>query len=461
MKILLIAPASGNWRSVGTGRWFNGKTFRFSLLSLSTVAALTPPEHSVTIVDEQIQDVPWEADVDLVGITCMTAAAPRAYEIARHFRSRGVPVVLGGMHPTLCSEEALHHADAVVAGEAQGVWERVLDDARHGALHGLYRNTRMGSGMVIHPAITLLERGRYLTLNAIEATRGCPKGCAFCAVSAYHQRQHKKYRVDDVIERIKNTQGRFLIFVDDHLTADLEYARELFERMVPLRKRWVSQMTLEAAQDEGFVQLMRDSGCVGVFVGMETFNADNLDAVHKGFHRVEQYREAVKVFHRNGIGVEAGIVFGFDQDEPEVFEETLHQLEIFEVDAVQFSILTPLPGTPFYESMQHRILDRYWGHYDFHHAVFEPKRMSVESLQAGHDWITREFYRPWRIARRMSRCVQRPQGARVIPYLSTINLAYLGRVLRWHINGWNPAGKRIASTILRPNASMDAFQECP
>jgi radical SAM superfamily enzyme YgiQ (UPF0313 family) len=440
MKLLLIAPASGRWTSVGKSRLFGGKVFRFSMLSLLSVAAETPADVNIRIIDEQIEDIPWDAKVDLVGITCMTALAPRAYEIARRFRARGVPVVLGGMHPSLCPDEAIRHADAVLAGEAEDVWARMIEDARAGRMRGVYRANGLHSLHGLRqPPRHLLQGRRYATVHAVQATRGCPHGCDFCAISAFNKKTHRHRPVVEVIAEVSSIPDQFIIFVDDNLTADLGYARELFLALIPLRKWWITQSTLALADDPELVKLAAWAGCKGVFVGLETFSDRNLGAVSKSFNRVSGYREAVRLLHRHGIAVEAGVVFGFDGDTPEVFAATLKQLDDLEIDVIQASIFTPLPGTPRYEMMKDRIVDGDWSRYDFHHVVFRPRNMSASDLQAGHDWVTYQFYRPWRIVRRMWRHVFRSGGLASLPYLAAVNIAYYGRTFRWKIRGWDPA----------------------
>lgn len=439
LRLLLVAPAAGPWRGVGRFRWFNGRTFRFSLLSLLRVAGETPPPARITVVDEQVEDVPWDGDFDLVGITCMTALAPRAYEIAAQFRRRGIPVVLGGMHPTLCPEDAAGRADAIVVGEAEGIWGQVVADAQAGRLRPVYRRETPSDlrGLTI-PRRGLLNTRAYATLHAVEATRGCPNGCDFCAVAAAHRRSHRCRPVEEVVAEVRRIPTSFFLFVDDNLTADRRYARALFEQLAPLRKRWVAQVTLDLAEDEEMVRLAASAGCRGVFVGLETFGPDNLVTVGKGFNRVERYREVIRRFQSHGIRVEAGIVFGLPGDDRGVFRRTLDQLEDLGVDAIQVSIFTPLPGTPRHRAWRDRIFDRDWAHYDFHRAVFRPIRMSAEELQAGHDWVTREFYRPWRMARRVGRLLRCPAGWAALPFYLAVNLAYYGRVVRWGIRGWDP-----------------------
>jgi radical SAM superfamily enzyme YgiQ (UPF0313 family) len=442
MKVLLIAPTSGRWKEAAMAKLFNGKTFRFSLLSLLSVAAETPQDVKVRIVDEQTENIPWHEHFDLVGITCMTALAPRAYEIALEFRRKDIPVVLGGMHPTLSPEDASQHADAIVAGDAEGIWKEVISDARKGMLKKIYRNKELPdlTGLKSVPR-HLLDRGSYSTINAVQATRGCPNACEFCSVTAFHKQTQRQRPVDEVIAEISQIPDKFFIFVDDNLTADTEYAGRLFKALAPLNKFWASQSTVAIAEDPNLVRLAAQSGCVGLFVGIETFNKANLKGVGKTCNRVEKYREAIHLFHSCGIAVEAGIVFGFDNDRQEVFQNTLNILDELEVDVIQASIFTPLPGTTRFANMQERIIDRDWAHYDFHSVVFEPKHMPAVDLQAGHDWVTREFYKPWRIARRLWRHAKRPRSLAALPYLAAVNMAYYGRVHNWNIRGSNPATK--------------------
>ena len=457
MRILLIAPASGKWRLVGKNRLFGGRTFRFSLLSLLSVAAESPEDADVQIIDEQIEEIPWDLPVDLVGITCMTAAAPRAYEIAARFRRRGVPVVLGGMHPTLCPDEAIANSDAIVCGEAEGIWQQVVKDARHGRLQGVYANPEPPSlAGLRRPPQRLLARGKYAAIHAVQATRGCPHGCDFCAVAAFSRRTQRQRPVEDVIREVREHPGRMVLFVDDNLTADRDYAQRLCAGLRPLGKRWASQSTLAVANDPSLLQAMADSGCVGLFVGLETFSEANLGSVNKTCHRVQQYRESIERLHARGIAVEAGIVFGFDGDTPDVFGRTLDVLDQLRVDLIQVSIFTPLPGTPRATLLADRIIDRDWAHYDFHNVVFEPARMTARQLQDGHDWVTREFYRPTRILRRLAAQAARPHGLAALPYLAAVSAAYLGRIRRWGIQGTDPALASAESSGTRGEARVSS-----
>ncbi len=454
MKLFLIAPSSGKWRSIGRHWLFNGKTFRFSMLSLLSVAAETPDDVDIRIIDEQIEDIPWYEQPDLAGITCMTALSPRAYEIADRYRRRGIPVVLGGMHPSFLSNEALRHADAVVIGEAEGIWQEVIQDAKEGKLRGIYQSKRSAdlSNLKLPPN-HLLKLGKYST-HAVQATRGCPHQCAFCAVSAFHHHEQHRRPIESIIQEVEKIPSRFFIFVDDNLTEDRDYVRELFKKLIPLNKLWITQSTLSITDDPELAELAAEAGCIGLFVGLESFSENNLGSVDKTCHRVDRYQKAIQLLHSYGIAVEAGIVFGFDGDDHRVFEKTLNILDGIEVDLIQASIFTPLPGTKQFNLMQNRIIDRNWSHYDFHHVVFEPNRLSAEALQAGHDWVTYEFYRPRKISKRLLKHAARPRGLATLPYVAAVNFAYFGRTRSWKIRGWDPALEYKDQTFSLPNEEM-------
>ena len=239
----------------------------------------------------------------------------------------------------------------------------------------------------------LVQQGRYSPVGTIQATRGCRQRCTFCSITSFFGHQYRTRPVDQVVDELKSL-GRQILFLDDNLITEAEYARELFAAMIPLKKRWYSQCSIGLAQDEGLLDLAVRSGCGGLFIGFESLSQDNLRAWKKTFSRAWDYERAVQRLHAAGIAVYAGIVFGYDWDSTDVFRDTLEFLLKANVDALQATILTPFPGTPLFASMEQerRITDRDWSHYDFRHVVFEPKSMSAETLQAGHDWVLAQYY---------------------------------------------------------------------
>lgn len=411
------------------------------MLSILSVAALTPPGHRLRVVDEQIEDVPWEEDFDLVGITVMTATAPRAYALCRRFGEKGVPVVLGGFHPTFNVDEALENADAVVTGPAGGAWERVVSDAAAGRLQRVYR----GSADVEVPMALprhLLKQSGYVSVNTCCATLGCRNECAFCSVTSFYDGKRYRRDVDAVVAHLKSFDAGFFMFMDDNLTQDRGYAMRLFEAIEPVKKKWAAQVSVEIADDVELLERMRRSGCVGVFIGLESFSENALCSQNKTIRSPRFYKEAVRVLHEHGMVVEAGLIFGFDSDAPEVFESTLAMLDDVGADAMQASILTPLPGTRLYRQMRDRIADFDWEHYDYKWAVFEPALMSRQDLQGGLEWINKRFYSPWRILKRLARWLTMPSGLSNFHIPLLLNVAYWGRQFQFGVRGYNPACTR-------------------
>jgi radical SAM superfamily enzyme YgiQ (UPF0313 family) len=382
---------------------------RFSVLPLTTVAGLTPSGHEVVICDENVRPLNLDADVDLVGVSFMTALAPRAYEIAREFRRRGKTVVAGGYHPTLVTDEVARYFDAVVVGDAEGLWPQLVRDLEKGHLKPLYRHEKprcLAETPLPRRGLTGQTAQHYVTTQAVQAGRGCRHACRYCSVTAFHHHTYRTRPLDDVLAEIERLERNF-IFVDDNIIADPHYARRLFEAMVPLGKRWVSQASITIADDPELLRLARQAGCQGLFIGVETTSAENLAAVGKGFNQSELYAQRLRRIRRAGIGVIAGIIVGMDGDTVNVFERTLAFLLETHVDALQLNILTPLPGTPLFEDFAHcgRIVHRDWSKYDYRHVVIQPARMSQTDLQDGADWLYRVFYRLDRILLRALRTV--------------------------------------------------------
>ncbi len=393
MKILLISPEIKDSQLRFTKK--EAKSFWFPRLSLTTLASLVPQEDEVTIIDETVDNIDFDMDVDLVGISVMTYHAPRAYTISQRFRKRGVKVVLGGIHPSAMPAEAGLHADSVVIGEAEESWPRLIKDFKRGELKPLYRQEGLPSlESLPFQRLDLLKPGAYMTNNCVQTSRGCPHGCDFCSVTKFFGKTYRYRPVKDVIKEVEALPGNYLVFVDDNIAGNRRYAKELFTALKPLKKRWGSQSSLSLANDPELLKLAADSGCGGMFVGIETLSQDNLQGVNKGFNRVSSYNDLIQRFHDNGIMLNAGIIFGFDNDDESVFEKTVNFLIKNHVGLVLFSILTPLPGTGFYKKVEQegRIIDRDWTHYDGRHIVFKPKLMTPESLQDGFFWTYRQFY---------------------------------------------------------------------
>ena len=403
MKFLLVNPTSPEWR-VRPGQPPSRSTqmFRFSMLSSLYVAAAVPPWVQTSIVDEEVQTLDPDTDADVIGLSFMTFNAPRAYEIADAFRRRGKVVFVGGYHPTLLPDEAAAHADAVCIGEAETSVPRMFADLRTGTLQRFYRGGLADLSALPVPNRALIQGQRYAPVTAVQATRGCPNACRFCSISSFFSHQFRARPPEDVVAELAPL-GRHILFMDDNITADVVYAKELFARMIPLRKRWYSQCSVRIAYDDELLSLAARSGCRGLFLGIESLSEKTLDGWTKGINKVRDYEWVIRRIHEAGIAIIAGIVFGSDGETTRVFPETLDFLLRNNVDALQATIMTPFPGTPLYDDMRMsgRLTDHNWEHFNFRHVVFEPSHMSANDLRRGHDWVLSRFYEGQTVAKRL------------------------------------------------------------
>lgn len=406
LKFQIICPAASQFRIERRDQTasFRTRIFRFSMLSALTVAAAAPPDIEPEVVDENVRPIDFDTDAAIIGVSFMTYNAPRAYEIARQFRRRGKTVFFGGYHPSLMPEEAAEHADAVCIGEAEANLPCMIEDYRHGRLQKFYR--RPYPEFRAPRANPELPRSReYMWASVVQATRGCRHQCEFCSVSAFSERTFKKKAVEDVVAEIQSGGKQRVLFMDDNLAADPHYLKALLQALVPLRLRWYSQIAFNVTRDPELLDLMRRSGCRGVFIGFESLVQESLLETGKGFNRASEYEAGIRALHRRGIGVIAAFVVGYDHDSPDVFRRTLEFLDAAQADALQLTVLTPFPGTPLFDRLQRegRIHDRNWEHYDLGHVTFKPKNMTVTELENGHNDVLRRFYSWPSILRRLCR----------------------------------------------------------
>ena len=396
MKIRLIDPAYEH-PFIGHSEKVI-KTIWFARLTLTTLAGLTPAGIEVGVTDENVEPIDFEEDVDLVGVTGMVMHAKRAYEIAQRFRQRGIPVVIGGPHASSCALEAKEHVDSVVIGEAEQVWSRLIEDFQKGNLKPFYRADDYCSMKGIpHPRLDLLRKQAYITANCVQTTRGCPHQCDFCHVTHFFGKTYRCRPVDEVIEEVERLEGEFVVFVDDNIAGNRQHARELFTRLKPLKKKWAGQASLTLTRDPELLRLAAESGCVSLFVGVESLSAENLKDVNKSFNRAHQFDEAIRALHDHDIMILAGFIFGLEHDDEGVFERTLRFCERNRIELPTYFILTPLPGTPVFQKMESegRLLHKDWSKYNGATVVFRPRLMTEETLQQGFNWVCKEGY-SWR-----------------------------------------------------------------
>ncbi len=422
-KLLLITASSPSIRHLRRARVLN-----FQQITMPYLAAFAPPDWEVMHIDEAVTPVDVTTKADLVGITFHTPSAPHVYGLAAQFRRRSVPVVLGGPHVTLLPDEAQEYADVIFVGEAESHWQQFLLDFARGQFAPRYGPGVPPSLENAPMARKDLYHRRDHTGGVLFATRGCWHGCDFCTVAIMYQRQVRKRPVAAVAAEYASFRGRVIIFWDDNLANDREYAKALFKAIAPFSKWWSSQASIEAGQDDEFLELAARSGCKQLFIGLESISQASMKEAHKGFNRVDSYAQIIGRIHSYGIAVQAGIVFGFDHDTETIFEETLDFLEAAGVQNATFNILTPYPGTALYRRLQAegRILTRDWSRYNGRDdVVFQPRQMSPETLLEGYRYANRRFYSWNSIYRRLS---QSPVG---LWWTLPLNAAYLF-ALRYH-----------------------------
>jgi len=401
-KLTLIYPA--HKKNLGANRR-KGK-FPIPQLSLPTIAGLTDDRFDVSIVDDNIEDIDYDIKTDLVGITTMTALAPRAYEIAREFRKRGIPVIIGGIHASMLPEEASQYADCVLIGEAEGVWPTALDDFIHGRLKKTYRGTGQHSLVNLpKPRLDLLKRDRYFSSSLLMASRGCPHDCHYCSVTTFWGKGFRYRPISEVIEELQSLEGRMVFFADDNLYGNKVYAKKLFREMIPLRKKWSCQGDSLIANDAELLRLAAESGCQWIFIGIESISEKNLALMRKSFNKVRQFKESFKKIHDAGINIFGSFIFGLDEDDKNVFKDTVDFAIDAKLDAANFYILTPLPGTKLFQEMKDagRLLHTEWDKYDANHVVFKHPKLTSEELLSGLIFAYKYFYSIPSISKRMLR----------------------------------------------------------
>jgi radical SAM superfamily enzyme YgiQ (UPF0313 family) len=403
MKILLVSPSKNPAL----------KKPRFLMipqLALHLIAGLTPPQHQVRIIEEELEAVDLEEPCDLVGISCMTSNSARAYILAREFRKRGAKVVLGGVHPTILPQEAGLHADSVVVGEAEGVWERLLQDAQGGCLQRRYHEPQPSLERYVPIGRRKGARRTLFDVVPIMTTRGCPYNCEFCCVHDIFGRRVRHVPVANVVQDIRESGGRSFIFLDDNIVGDADYARELFGAIRPLGIRWVGQATLAFARDGELLRLARDSGCAALFFGLESVSESKLKGLRKSIKDLAGIREAVDTVKAHAIYLHASVIFGFDEDTYDTFPDTLAFLEASRISSASINILTPYPGTEVFRRFRQegRLLTEDWTHYDHSTVVFRPRNMSALELQAGRLWASREYTKTRSVLRRLAEHLDHP-----------------------------------------------------
>jgi radical SAM superfamily enzyme YgiQ (UPF0313 family) len=396
MKIELIVPAVE-------------ENARVPNLALPILSALTPPDVNISFTDDLLTPIDLERDlkeVDLVGITVLTKTALRAYDIADAYRKMGVPVVLGGIHPSALPEEAKEHADAVVIGEAEQLWGRLIEDARNKDLQAFYQQESFTDpGNIPKPRREVLPARGYFPIDVVQATRGCPFRCEFCSVRKFFGDTYRVRPVSDVLEEVRSLRHRMIMFNDDNIIGNPSYSKELLSALIPFKKKWIGQASLSGLKQAENIALLARSGCTGLLIGFESLSKSNLTQSQKYQNDPAEYREIIDTLHRFGITIWGSFIFGFDDDDPSIFEETVAFAIRTKLFSVVFALLTPYPGTSFYERVKKEgrlVQDRWWllERPEESAPYFIPKKMSGEVLREYWKKSWKEFYSPSSILKR-------------------------------------------------------------
>ena len=345
--------------------------------------------HDVEVYHQQVRSVPIDTETDLVAISFFSGFARAAYELADRYRSLGVPVIGGGPHVTYWAEEALEHFDAIAIGEADSIWSEMLADAQQGKLERIYRGRPVPLAGLPMPRYDLLEKN-FVVRRVLQATRGCPFSCSFCTVPSLNP-GFRVRPVDEVVRDIATThfplpwQERIVWFWDDNLLVKREWAKNLLRELSGLNKWWLTQASIDIVKDRELLDLMERSGCIGIFLGIESLDDADLRNVRKRQNKAAEYCDAIERLHERGICVMAGFISGFDDQTPQAIVATADRLNAVGVDVPFLSILTPFRGTPLYGdylSAGRILLDRDWPHYNGYNVAFRPARMTPDELIA-------------------------------------------------------------------------------
>lgn len=400
LKIDFINPKSND---ISSNIKFFGKNYLSPMLGIQVLATITPKHIPVRVIDEVVEPIDYDTDANVIGISILTANALKGYEIADRFRELGKTVLIGGLHATYQNLEAKKHADSVILGEAEEIWPQILEDLEQGNLKPFYKQKKVTDLEKLPiPDRKFLDLDKYL-FEFMQTSRGCPYSCEFCAEKDYKGAFYRFRRTDDVVREMEAGNKKFWLWGDVDAFCHYERYGSLFKKMPKLGIWWGASVSAKKCKDEDFLKLAYDSGCRMVFVGFESISKKSLKSIKKGWNKPEEYASIVEKLHRNGIITYGLFMFGFDDDDDSVFEETLNFINNAKIPLANFSIMTPFPGTALFQRLrqENRMITYNWDLYSNVFPVYKPKLMSAKTLKDGSIWAFKKFYSKKNILKRM------------------------------------------------------------
>lgn len=429
-KILLIGPTALDYY----GQPIKQRKLHLPGLTLPMLAAVTPPDFSVRLVSETVEDIPFNDDWDLVGITGMGSGIVRAWQIADEFRKRNVKVVIGGIAASLAKPEwTLDHADVLITGEAEETWPLLLNDFKNGNLQQIYRmSKRPDINTLPLPRYDLMNKAKLGFWRPVQATRGCPFPCTFCSIQSYFERSYRKRPIDQVLRDVraaKQSGSSYIAFIDDNIGVDWQYFENLMTALIPEKIIWMSQCSIHIADRPDMLQLAFESGCRMLSFGIESVNEKSIAFIEKGFNKPKAYTEAIKRIRKYGIDVSTEMIIGLDGDDNSVFQKTYDFIMGNRISVPRVHILTQVPGTPMYAEMEQdgRIISQDFDKYSGGQVVFKPRNIKPTDLQKNYWKLYEHLFTPMNIVKRITGSPTY-LGAKMRAVVVAVNLHY-----RYHI----------------------------
>ncbi len=373
------------------------KSWQMQPLSIAVLSGLTPADWTKTFFDDRLEDINYNRPTDLVAISVETYNSKRAYQIAAEYRQQNIPVIMGGFHPTFCPEETLEHANAICIGEAEPIWQQVLEDFSAGNLQQIYQ------GQAPETISTVFDRSifsgkKYLDIELVEYGRGCKFKCNFCSITAFHNATYKQRNLDDIICELKKLKGENIFFVDDNIVADIPRLKHMLRAIIPLKLTWVSQGSINMASDNELLELMVQSGCAGVLIGFESLDHTNMKLMNKGVNQIDGFPTALDKLRKAGLRIYGTFIFGYPNDSDELVKQTLKFSRQQKLFMAAFNHLVIFPGTKLYEQVNssgNLTNPKWWldENYRFGDVVYQPESsFSAEKIEQTCMELRRKYY---------------------------------------------------------------------